>query len=106
MYELWTLYYNRNGVSEGIDINKTGASKEGDICHYGYFLDKGFKLQPFVCKGSHDILMMSINLNDIAILSMTSAVLLTEVVKVMLQMYCKMLTWPRKEDYYKDKTCI
>ena len=36
--------------------------------------------------------MMSISLNDIAILSMTSAVLLTEVVKVMPQMYCKMLT--------------
>ena len=28
---------------EGIDINKTSASKECDLCHYWYFLDKGFK---------------------------------------------------------------
>ena len=28
------LYYDRIEVSEGIDINKTSASKECDICHY------------------------------------------------------------------------
>ena len=28
------LYDNRIDVSEGIDINKTNASKEWDICHY------------------------------------------------------------------------
>ena len=28
------LYYNRIGVSEGTDIDKTTASKECDICHY------------------------------------------------------------------------
>ena len=27
------LYDNRIDVSEGIDINKTNASKEWDICH-------------------------------------------------------------------------
>ena len=27
------LYYDRIDVSEGIDINKTSASKECDICH-------------------------------------------------------------------------
>ena len=34
------LEYNRIDVSEGIDVNKTNASKEYDICHYWYFLDK------------------------------------------------------------------
>ena len=34
------LEYDRIEVSEGIDINKTSASKECDICHYWYFLDK------------------------------------------------------------------
>ena len=29
-------------ISEGIDINKTSASKECDICRYWYFLDKNF----------------------------------------------------------------
>ena len=28
------LYYDRIDVSEGIDMNKTSASKERDICHY------------------------------------------------------------------------
>ena len=28
------LYYDRIDVSEGIDINKTSASKECVICHY------------------------------------------------------------------------
>ena len=32
------LYYNKIYVSEGIDINKTNASKECDIFHYWYFL--------------------------------------------------------------------
>ena len=28
------LYFDRFDVSEGIDVNKTSASKECDICHY------------------------------------------------------------------------
>ena len=39
------LLYDSTDVSEGIDINKTSASKECDICHYWYFLDQGFKFQ-------------------------------------------------------------
>ena len=35
----------RNDFSEGIDVNKTSASKDYDICHYWYFLDRGFKFQ-------------------------------------------------------------
>ena len=34
------LYFDIIYVSEGIDINKTNASKECDICHYWYFLNK------------------------------------------------------------------
>ena len=29
-----------------------------DICHYWYFLDKGFSFQPSVCNNFHDVLMM------------------------------------------------
>ena len=35
------LYYDTIDVSEEININKTGASKECDIFHYWYFSDKG-----------------------------------------------------------------
>ena len=36
------LECDRIDISEGIDINKTNASKECNICHYWYFLDKNF----------------------------------------------------------------
>ena len=39
------LEYDRRDISEGIDVNKTIASKECDICHYWYFLDKRFKYE-------------------------------------------------------------
>ena len=63
------LYYYRIDVSEGIDVNKTSTPGENIICHYGYFLDKGFKFQQTVCNGCHDLSMISINLNDIVILN-------------------------------------
>ena len=28
------MYYDRINASEGIGINKTSNSREGDICHY------------------------------------------------------------------------
>ena len=31
------LYYDRIDISEGIDINKTSASKECDISYYWFF---------------------------------------------------------------------
>ena len=43
------LYDDRNDVSEGIDVNKTSQSKECDICHDWYFLNKRFKFQSYVC---------------------------------------------------------
>ena len=61
------LYYDRIDLSEGIDIYKTSASKECDIFHYWYVLDKGFKFEHYVCNGCHDVLKMSISLKDIAI---------------------------------------
>ena len=36
------LEYDRIDISEGIDMNKTSASKECNICHFWYFLDKNF----------------------------------------------------------------
>ena len=60
------LYYDRIDVFERIDVNKTSASKE---CDYFYFLNYSFKLQPNVCNRCHDLLLMSLNLRDIAILN-------------------------------------
>ena len=67
------LYFDRTGVSKGIDVNKTSDSKKFDICHYLYFLDKGFKFHLDVCNSCHDVLMMSKNLSNIAILNINRA---------------------------------
>ena len=63
------LHFDRIDVSEGIDVNKTSALNECDICHYWYFLNKGFKFQPNVCCRCDELLMMSMNLSDVAILN-------------------------------------
>ena len=62
------LYFDRIDVCEGTDVNKTSESKECDICHYRYSLNKGFKFQPNVCNRCLDLLM-SMNLSDIPILN-------------------------------------
>ena len=53
--------------SEGIDINKTNASKECHILHYWNFLDGGFRYEPCLCNGSHGLMQKSMNFNDVAI---------------------------------------
>ena len=63
------LYYDKIDVSEGIDVNKTSASKECNVCHYFYFLNYSFKFQLNVCNRCHDLLTMSVNFRDIAILN-------------------------------------
>ena len=63
------LEYDRIDISEGIDINKTSASKECDICHYWYFLDKNFNYEPYLCNGCHDLMQKALNINDVAIVS-------------------------------------
>ena len=67
------LYFERIDVSEGIDVNKTSESKECDICHYWYFLNKQFRFQPNVWNGCHDLLMTSMNLSNIVILNIKGA---------------------------------
>ena len=60
------LYYDRIDLTEGIDVNMTSESKECDICRYWYFLNKGFKFQPYVCNDA-------MNLRAIAILKIKRA---------------------------------
>ena len=63
------LKYKKNCVSEGIDTNKTNASKECTHCHYWYFRDVGFEFEPHVCNKCHDVLMTAYELKDIVILN-------------------------------------
>ena len=63
------LHYDKIDVSEGIDVNKISESKECDICHYWYLLNYSFQFQSNVYNRCHDLLMMSINHSDFAILN-------------------------------------
>ena len=67
------LEYNRIDISEGIDINKTSASKECDICHYWYSKDIGFKYEPYLCNGCHDLMQKAIGFSDAAIIYVTGS---------------------------------
>ena len=63
------LQYEKSDVSEGIDVNKTNASKECELCHYWLFKDIGFKLEEHVRNRCHDLLTIAHSLKNIAILS-------------------------------------
>ena len=67
------LRYQKIDVSEGIDVNKTSASKEYELFHYWFFKDIGFKFEEHVCNGCHDLLTMAYSLKNIAILSAKGA---------------------------------
>ena len=69
MYELKRLEYDRIDVSERIDINTTNESKECDIHHYWFFKDIGFKYEPYLANGCHDLMQETMNFNDDAIVS-------------------------------------
>ena len=45
------LQYEKTDVSEGIDVNKTSASKECELYCYWFFKDVEFKFEGHVCNG-------------------------------------------------------
>ena len=62
------LYYDRIDISEGMGPTKSNKSRECMIRHY-FFFNHGFKFQDYICNGCHDLTMLSINIRDIAIIT-------------------------------------
>ena len=62
------LCYNRINVSKGLDLAKSNNGKECMIFNY-FFFNHVFKLQDSVCNGCHDLTMLSVNITDIAIIT-------------------------------------
>ena len=62
------LYYDRIDISEEIDLAKSNNSKECMICHC-WFFNQGFEFQDYVCNGYHDLTMLSVNMSDIAVIT-------------------------------------
>ena len=61
------LEYDRIDISEGVDVNEISLPKECDICRYWYFKDIGFKYEPHLCNGSHDLMQKAMSFNNVSI---------------------------------------
>ena len=59
---------DRIKLSEGIDIAKGNNSKECITWHY-WFFNHGFRFQHYVCNGYHGLLILCLNIRDIAIMT-------------------------------------
>ena len=57
--------YIRINISEGVDLNKTSASKECKVCHYWFFKDIGSECEEHVCNGCHYLLATGYFLENI-----------------------------------------
>ena len=68
------LRYQKIHASEGMDANKTSASKEFELRRYCFFKDIGFKFEEHVCNKCHDLLTRANYLKNIAILSAKGAI--------------------------------
>ena len=62
------LYYDRIDVSKGTDLAESNNSKDCMICHY-WFFNHVFNFQDYVCNGCHNLTMLSVNISDIAIIT-------------------------------------
>ena len=54
------LEYDRIDISEGIDINKTSASKKCHNCYYWWFID---------CNGYHSLMQKAMSFNNVAVVN-------------------------------------
>ena len=61
------LEYNRIDISGKIYANNTILSKECDIYYYWYFIDIGFKYEPYLWNGCHDLMQKAMSFNNVAI---------------------------------------
>ena len=68
------LAYERIGISDGINVNKSYESKECTLCHYWYFLDKSFSYGPFLCDGCYNMNQKCNELKNITIICIKKSV--------------------------------
>ena len=61
------LEYDSIDISEGIDVDKTSLLKECHICLYWYFKNIGFKYEPYLCNGCHNLMQKAMGINNVAI---------------------------------------
>ena len=62
------LYYDIIDISKITDLAKSNNSKKCMICHY-WFFNRRFKFQDSVCNGCHVLTILSVNVSDIAVIT-------------------------------------
>ena len=61
------LEYDRNDISEDIDIKKCKeTSRECNLCKFYYFLDKNFNYGPYLCNGCYDMSLKAVSMKNLA----------------------------------------
>ena len=60
------MYYDRNDISEGVDIAKSSNCNECVICR-DWFFNQVFEFPDSVYNGYHDLTMLSVNISSIVI---------------------------------------
>ena len=61
------LVYEKNDISDGIDVDMSDKSKECMLCHYWYFLDNSFNYGPYLCDGWYNMMEKYNKLKNIAV---------------------------------------
>ena len=61
-------YQDRIDIRKGTDLAKSNNNRKCMICHY-WFLNHGYNFQDYEYNGCHDLAMLSVNINDIAIVT-------------------------------------
>ena len=79
------LEYDRIDISVGIDTNKTSASKECNICHYWYFLDKNFNYETYLYNGCHDLMQKTMSFKNVA-LSLLKEIIIESIFLILVKM--------------------
>ena len=64
------LYYDRIDIRKRIDLAKNDNSK---VIYHHWFFNHGFEFQDSECNGCYVLTMLSVNISDIAIITIKNA---------------------------------
>ena len=67
-------------------LRKQRHQKNAIFVIIGIFLDKGFKFEPYLCNGCHDLMQKVTSFNDVAIVSVKGS-------------FCRIHFWYMSKDY-------
>ena len=72
------LEYDKIHILEGININKTSASKSVMFFIIGTLKIFGFEHEPYLCNGCQGLIQKAINFNDVAMKCLQNSLLVYE----------------------------